>query len=75
MASNNVDLAWTSSSGSSQTTVYSENTNAMNGHTVYVKDFSVNTGNQILDRAMSNRPVKSHLKGMMVGIWFLMRAC
>jgi hypothetical protein len=57
-ASNNVDLAWTSSSGSLQdnpplsggeavqTTVYSENTNAMNGHTVYVKEFSVDTGNQ-----------------------------
>lgn len=45
-ASNTVDLAWSSSSGSSQTTVYSENTNAMNGHTVYVKDFSINTGNQ-----------------------------
>ncbi len=58
MASNNVELAWTSGSGSLQdnpplsggesvqTTVYSENTNAMNGHTVYIKDFSVNTGNQ-----------------------------
>jgi hypothetical protein len=46
MASNTVDLAWSSSSGSSQTTVYSENTNAMNGHTVYVKDFSINTGNK-----------------------------
>lgn len=56
-ASNVVDLAWTSGSGSVdppltagetvQTTVYSENTNAMNGHTQYVKDFSVNTGNQV----------------------------
>jgi len=48
MASNNAELAWTSDSGSgtSQTTVYTENTNAMNGHTVYVKEFSVDTGNQ-----------------------------
>jgi hypothetical protein len=45
-ASNSADLAWTSSSGSSQTTVYSENTNAMNGHTVYVKQFSVDTGDK-----------------------------
>lgn len=49
---------WTSGSGSIQdnpplsegesvqTTVYTENTNAMNGHTVYVKEFSVDTGNQ-----------------------------
>lgn len=63
-ASNSVELAWTSSSASIQdslpltsgetvqTTVYSENTNAMNGHTVYVQDFSVNTGNQ--NRAQSN---------------------
>jgi len=47
MASNNVELAWTSSSDSVQTTVYSENTNAVNGHTVYSKDFSINTGNQL----------------------------
>ena len=30
-----------------QTTVYTENTNAMNGHTVYVKEFSVDTGNKV----------------------------
>ncbi len=60
-ASNNVELAWTSSSGSTtppltsgesvQTTVYTENTNAMNGHTQYVKDFSVDTGNQVLSQS------------------------
>jgi hypothetical protein len=50
-ASNTVDLAWTSSSGSSQTTVYSENTNAMNGHTVYVKNFNVNTGDQVIGQS------------------------
>jgi len=46
LATSSSDLAWTSSSGPTQTTVYSENTVAMNGHTVYVKDFSVNTGDQ-----------------------------
>jgi hypothetical protein len=53
MASNNGELVWTSDSGSgsSQTTVYSENTNAMNGHTVYIKDFSVNTGNKNLGQS------------------------
>ena len=62
-ASNDVELAWTSGSGSLQdnpplstgesvqTTVYSEDTNAMNGHTVYVKDFSVNTGNQLMSQS------------------------
>ena len=62
-ASNNVELAWTSGSGSIQdnpplssgesvqTTVYTENTNAMNGHTQYVKDFSVDTGNQVLSQS------------------------
>ena len=47
----------------------------MNGHTVYVKDFSVNTGDKIWGRVMSNHPVKSHLRDMMVEIWSLMRAC
>jgi len=51
LASSSSDLSWTSSSGSTQTTVYSENTNAMNGHTVYVKDFSVNTGDQTLGQS------------------------
>ena len=53
MASNSAELAWTSDSGSgsSQTTVYSENTNAMNGHIVYIKDFSVNTGNKNLGQS------------------------
>ena len=47
MASNNVELAWTSGSDPVQTTVYSEHTDAVNGHTIYVKDFSINTGNQL----------------------------
>lgn len=47
LASNNVELAWTSGSDPVQTTVYSEHTDAVNGHTIYVKDFSVNTGNQL----------------------------
>lgn len=66
-ASNVVELAWTSGSGSLQdnpplstgesvqTTVYTEDTHAMNGHTVYVKEFGVNTGNQL----MSQNNVKS----------------
>jgi hypothetical protein len=71
MASNNVELVWTSSSGSIQdnpplsggevvqTTVYTENTNAMNGHTVYVKEFSVDTGNKVVGQSNveSNRQV------------------
>jgi hypothetical protein len=68
-ASNNVELAWTSGSGSTtpplsggdsvQTTVYTENTNAVNGHTQYVKDFSVNTGNKVLSQSNveSNRQI------------------
>ena len=59
---NTASLAWTSSTGSvqtsppladsqaTQTTSYSENTMAVSGHTVYQKDFSVNTGNQNLDQ-------------------------
>jgi hypothetical protein len=60
-ASNNVDMAWTSGSGSTQpplsggesvqTTVYNENTNAVNGHTVYVKEFSVDTGNKVVGQS------------------------
>ena len=60
-ASNNVEMAWTSGSGSTQpplsggesvqTTVYNENTNAMNGHTVYVKEFSVDTGNKVVGQS------------------------
>jgi hypothetical protein len=70
-ASNVADLAWTSSSGSMQdnpplsdgevvqTTVYSENTNAMNGHTVYVKDFTLDTGNKAVSQSNveSNRQI------------------
>ena len=70
-ASNVVDLAWTSSSGSMQdnpplsdsevvqTTVYSEDTNAMNGHTVYVKDFALDTGNKAVSQSNveSNRQI------------------
>ncbi|MEI7434196.1 MAG: hypothetical protein WCJ93_08105 [Methanomicrobiales archaeon] len=63
MASNNVELAWTSRSGSIQdnpplsngevvqTTVYTENTNAMNGHTVYIKEFSIDTGNKVVGQS------------------------
>jgi hypothetical protein len=53
----NDNLAWISGSGSIspplggddavQTTTYSEYTSAVNGHTIYSKDFSVNTGNQV----------------------------
>ena len=60
-ASNSVSLAWTSGTGSVappltgsdsvQTTSYSEDTMAVSGHLVYQKDFSVNTGNQILDQS------------------------
>jgi hypothetical protein len=56
-------LGWTSSTGSiqssppladsqaTQTTSYSEDTMAVSGHTVYQKDFSVNTGNRNLDQS------------------------
>lgn len=59
---NTASLGWTSSTGSvqtappladsqsTQTTSYSENTMAVSGHTVYQKDFSVDTGNQNLDQ-------------------------
>jgi hypothetical protein len=60
-ASNDVDLAWTSGSDSLdpplsggstvQTTVYNEDTTAMNGHTVYVKEFSVDTGNKVVGQS------------------------
>lgn len=60
-ASNSVSLAWTSGTGSVQpplggqdrvqTTSYTEDTMAVNGHTVYQKEFSVNTGNQLLDQS------------------------
>ncbi len=44
-----------------QTTVYSENTNAMNGHTVYVKDFSVNTGNQVIGQSNVESSPSDHI--------------
>jgi hypothetical protein len=58
---NTASLGWTSGTGSTsppladsqavQTTSYSENTMAVSGHTVYQKDFSVNTGNANLDQS------------------------
>ena len=51
LAGNSTDLAWTSNEGSSQTTLYSENTNVINDHIVYVKGFNVNTGDQSLGQS------------------------